>query len=154
MPERDLNINPQLGPFITALLCERVLEERDGVKSAFRIIDQLTRQAVGTPPPPVMETFAHPLGLIIRLKAGATRGTIQLNVQIRKPSNVIFAEMPNAIHLPGPDDAGQDLVFNMQLPIDEEGTWWFDILVNGERWTRVPLRIVYLPHEIKQPGGF
>ena len=57
MPEPDLHIDPQIGPFISALLCERVLEEREGVKSAIRIIDQLNRQAGGTPPHATMESF-------------------------------------------------------------------------------------------------
>ena len=153
MPEPELSVDPKLGPFISALLCERVLDERDGVKSAIRIIDQISRQAFGTLPA-TMESFSYFLGLIVRLKAGAARGTYQVDVQIRKPSNVIFAEMNQAVHLPGPEDAGQDLVFNMNLEIDEVGTWWFDVLLNGERWTRVPLRIVYLPQQIRQPGVF
>jgi hypothetical protein len=70
MPEGDLSLDPKLGPFVTALLCERIMEERDGVKSAIRIIDQLNRQAVGTPPAK-MEPFGYFLGLMIRLKAGA-----------------------------------------------------------------------------------
>ena len=154
MLESDLSLDPKIGPFVTALLCERVMEERDGVKSAIRIIDQLNRGAIGTPPPAIMEMFVHNLGLLVRLKAGAARGTIQVNVQIRKPSNKVFGEMSHPVHLPGPEDAGIDLVFNLNLKIDEVGTWWFDVLLNGERWTRVPLRVVYLPQEIKQPAMF
>lgn len=152
MPEPELK-DTRLGPFITALLCERVLEERDGIKSAIRIIDQLNRNAVGDPPPPIMEPFTHLLGFMIRIKAGVARGTFQVNVQIRKPSNIIFTEVSHAVHLPGPDDAGHDLVFNMNLPIDEAGTWWFDVLLDGDRWTRTPLRVVYLPQQFKQPAG-
>ncbi len=38
MPEQDLKNDPKTGPFVTALICERILEERDGVKTAVRII--------------------------------------------------------------------------------------------------------------------
>jgi hypothetical protein len=47
--------------------------------------------------------------------------------------------------LPGPDDAGVDIVLNTIMKIDQVGTWWFDIYVNDERWVRLPLRwCIYL----------
>lgn len=152
-PEQDAPSDPRLGPFVTALLCERILQERDGVKSAIRIIDQVNRQAAGERVSSVMEPFSYNVGLMVRLKAGAARGTYQVNVQIRKPNNSIVAEMNHAVHLPGPDDAGQDLAFNLALQIDEVGTWWFEILIDNQKWTKVPLRVVYLPQLIKPQFG-
>lgn len=147
MPEGDLNFDPRIGPFVTALICERILEERDGVKSAVRIIDQLSRSALGTPPPPAMEPFIHPLGFLVRLKAGIARGTFQIHLKIRKPDNEIAHTMSHAVHLPGPEDAGTDLVFNLMMLFDAQGTWWFDVYVNDERWTQTPLRVIYLPQQ-------
>ena len=45
--EPDLQHDPTLGPFLNALLCEKVLEEKDGIKTAVRILDQVNRSAVG-----------------------------------------------------------------------------------------------------------
>src|SRR5262249_1116536 len=122
----------------------------DGVKTAVRIIDQLNRQATGTPPPAVMEPFTYSLGLMIRVKAGAARGTLQVRVKIRKPSNETAGELSHPIHLTAPEDGGVDIASNFPLLIDEAGTWWFDVYVNDEKWTRVPLRVVYLPHELNK----
>ena len=152
-PEQDLPPSPTLGPFLAAFICEKLLEERDGIKTAVRIIDQLNRQAVGSNPPSLMDPFVYPLSLVVRLKAGAARGTFPITVRIVKPNNEKAAELNNSVHLPGPDDAGVDFVLNMMLEINEVGTWWFDIYVRDERWMRVPLRVVYLPQSVRQPGA-
>lgn len=153
MPEQDLKLDPRIGPFVTALLCERIIEERDGVKTLVRIIDQVNRQAAGQDPPSVMDPFPYTVGLLVRLKAGAARGTFQIHVKIRKPSNTLAVELSHAIHLPGPDDAGADLAFNLMMLLDEVGTWWFDVYVGEDKWMRIPLRVVYLPQQVSRIGG-
>ncbi len=152
-PEPEYKANPTLGPFLSALLCEKILEEKDGIKTAVRIIDQINRGAmgVGLSPPSVMPSFEYPIGLLVRLKAGAARGMYQVNVRIVKPSNESAGEINHPVHLPGPEDSGIDIVLNAVLSIDQVGTWWFDIYLNDERWTRVPLRVVYLPQTVKRP---
>jgi hypothetical protein len=154
-PEPDFKPDHKMGPFLNALLCEKILEEKDGIKSAVRIIDQVNRSMVGIglPVPTIMEEFEFSIALLIRLKAGAARGTYQIKVQVKKPNNDDAGEMEHPVHLPGPDDAGIDIALNVQMKIDQVGTWWFDIFVNGERWMRLPLRVVYLPQSLKQPGG-
>ena len=153
-PEPEYEASPTHGPFLSALLCEKILEEKDGIKTAVRIIDQINRGAmgVGLTPPSSMEEFEFPLGLLVRIKAGAARGMYPINVKILKPNNDIAGELNHPVHLPGPDDAGVDIVLNAMMRIDQVGTWWFDIYVGEERWTRVPLRVVYFPQSIKLPG--
>lgn len=149
-PEPEYRADPTLGPFINALLCEKILEEKDGIKSAVRILDQIDRGAFGEAPPLNMEPFEFPLGLLIRLKAGAARGMYQINVKILKPNGEKAGELNHPVHLPGPEDAGVDIVLNAVMKIDQVGTWWFDIYVGDVRWMRLPLRIVYLPQFFKR----
>jgi len=153
-PEPEYKASPTLGPFLNALLCEKILEEKDGIKTAVRIIDQVNRgmTGVGLSPSSIMEPFDFPIGLLVRLKAGAARGMHQVNVKILKPNNDSAGEITHPIHLPGPDDAGFDIVLNAMMRIDQVGTWWFDIYVGEERWTRLPLRVVYFPQSVKHPG--
>ena len=151
--EPEYKANPTLGPFLNAFLCEKILEEKDGIKTAVRIIDQVNRGAmgVGQSPPTSMEPFDFPLGLLVRLKAGAARGMYPINVRIVKPNNDNAGELNHPVHLPGPDDAGIDIVLNAVMRLDQVGTWWFDIYVGEERWTRIPLRVVYFPQSVKRP---
>lgn len=144
------------GPFLLAAsICEHVLEEKDGVKSAIRMIDQFNRSAIGTNPPPIMEPFQRQFGLLLRLKAGAARGSHQLEVRVRKPTQEAGAVEPaiiQPVHFPGPDDAGIDLVVNMIMTFDEEGPWWFDVYFDQQRMVRIPLRIVYFRQPITRGG--
>lgn len=150
--EPDFKPDPTLGPFLNALLCEKILEEKDGVKTAVRIIDQVNRSTVGMgqAPPSTMDEFVFPIALLIRLKAGAARGTVPIKVKILKPNNTVAGDLTHPAHLPGPDDAGIDIVLNIVLKLDQVGTWWFDIFVDEARWMRVPLRVVYLPQSFNQ----
>lgn len=155
-PEPELLPTFEHGPFILAAsLCERVLEEKDGVKSAIRMIDQLNRAYFGPTPPAQMEAFQQQLALLIRLKAGAARGNYQVSVRVRKPSNAESATEPliiQPVHFPGPDDAGIDIVANLILGIDEAGPWWFDVYLNETRAVCIPMRIVYFPQPTRQSG--
>ena len=48
------------GPYLSAaFFCEKVLVEQDGVKSAIRIVDRVTRTVVHPNPPPEMEPFDY-----------------------------------------------------------------------------------------------
>lgn len=148
-PEPDYKNNPMTGPFLNALICEKILEEKDGLKSAIRILDQLNRAVVGPNVTSAMEPFPYPISMLVRLKAGAARGIVQINVRILKPNNESAGELNHPVHLPGPEDAGFDIVLNVMMTVDQVGTWWFDIYVDDERWMRIPLRVVYFPRQVK-----
>jgi len=72
------------GPFLAAaVICEKILEERDGVKSAIRIVDRVTRTVVGPSPPEEMEPFDWDGALLIKLKSGwALRALLRLPLRL------------------------------------------------------------------------
>jgi hypothetical protein len=41
------------------------------------------------------------------------------------------------------EDRGVNVVFQTMFEPDGQGLYWFDVLFNGERVTRIPLRVVY-----------
>lgn len=62
------------GPYLSAaFLCEKVLTEADGVKSAIRIFDRTTHTIAGPAPPTEMQPFDYEFMLFIRFKSGAAR---------------------------------------------------------------------------------
>ena len=134
------------GPhLVTALLCEHVLEERDGVKSAIRIIDRTTRTSGGPGATSEMQPFTRAYFLLIRFKSGSARGTMPLQIRLMKPSGESPPPLTSTVNFEGEEDRGVDVVVKMELEIDVAGLWWFDIYLDEIRVTRVPLRIVYLP---------
>ena len=136
------------GPYLSAaFLCEKVLEEKDGVKSVVRIVDRLTHTAVGK-----MEPFGVPLSLFIRFKSGHARGASPLRINLIKPSGESLPPFQVQVYFEGEEDRGVDLVMNLTIPIEMEGMYMFEIYLQEELLTKVPLRIIYMS-QIMQTYG-
>jgi len=138
------------GPYLlAALVCERVLEEKDGTKSAIRIIDRITRNAVGPNPPKVMEPFDYEMTLFIRLKSGNVRGVYQLRIVLVAPSGESPQPIPVTVNFEGEEDRGVDIVAGMRSHFTVTGIHWVEIFLGEEFLTRVPIRVVYIPQIIQ-----
>ena len=134
------------GPFLsTALLCDMVLTEQDGVKSAIRIIDRINRTYVGPSPPTEMEPFEHDLVLLLKFKSGWARGMHTVKVQPAKPSGELMPEIINNILFEGEEDRGVDVVGHMRFKFDQTGIYWIYVYLNDIKLTQIPLRVTYLP---------
>ena len=143
------------GPYLeAALLCEKVLQELDGVKSVIRIVDRVTRQLFGPTIPMEMEPFEHELFLFVRFKSGSARGPMSLQVKMIKPSGESPAPFMSTIIFEGEEDRGVDIVMGMKIKFDQTGLYWFLVGLGEVIVTRIPLRITYIP-QIMQilPGG-
>jgi len=131
------------GPYlITAALCEKVLQEKDDVVSLIRIVDRIviTVNALGSPEkmPPL------PINLIafICLKSGGARGRHTIKWRTETPSGINLPEQLLPVLFEG-EDRGVNLFLNLNLVADQEGLYWFDVLLENQMLTRIPLRIVY-----------
>jgi len=143
------------GPYlIAACLCERVLDEKDGVKSVIRFVDRITRTMVGPSPAEEMEPFEYPLTLLVKLKSGWARGAYPLQIRLVKPSGESPTPFQRTIYLEGEEDRGTDVVVNMRMKFDTPGVHWFDVHLGEVRMTRIPLRIVYIPQvrQVRRSG--
>jgi hypothetical protein len=128
------------GPFVSsAVVCERVLTEQDGVVSVIRIIDRLffIADEHGEPVEP-----RYPLTMFVTLKAGAARGSFTLAVSMEKPSTERVDIVTAPVLLEG-EERGVNLVLQMLFEPDQQGLYWYDVSFEGGRLTRIPLRVVY-----------
>ena len=41
------------------------------------------------------------------------------------------------------EDRGTNLILTLNIVVDQEGVYWFDVLLEDELLTRIPLRILY-----------
>jgi hypothetical protein len=133
------------GPFLqAALICDRVLTEQDGVISAVRIIDRIffLTDDEGKPVQP-----QQPCTLLVAFKAGAARGSYSVEIRREKPSTEWSTLLTAPMFFEG-EDRGANLVVNMMFEPDQQGLYWYDVLFEGTRVTRIPLRAIYqrLPH--------
>ncbi len=146
------------GPYLSAaLLCENLLIERDGVSSAIRIIDRVTRTAVGVSPPEQMESFDYKLTLVVTLKAGWVHGSYPLRVTLMDPGKGIRDILKQTVFFEGGEDRGVSVVGQMAVKFEVEGIYWFEIFLGEKKeeklLTRVPLRVIYLRTFTPPPRG-
>jgi hypothetical protein len=154
MPEKT-STPDEFGPYLSAaFICEKVLREQDGVMSAIRIIDRLTRAVPG---PDVMEPFPYQFALVLSFKSGEALGNYQVSIQPIKPgTGEKLTPAVYTVNFEMPADRGVALCADMQIVFDVPDLWWFDIYLSGQdkvrRVTRIPFRIVYLPQPVRTSG--
>lgn len=151
----------ELGPYRnSALICEKVLQERDGVTSAIRIIDRLTHTIPGTNVD-VMDPFPYQFNLLLGFKSGEALDNYQVTIQPIKPEGDQKVPPANyTVNFEAPADRGVGICAIMQIQFDVPGLWWFDIYLTElsghkriRRVTRIPFRIVYLPQQVRMSAA-
>jgi hypothetical protein len=131
-------------PYVNvACICEKVLQEKDNVLSAIRLVDTYYLQ-----PPPLMPegiTGAVDLSALVLLKSGDVTGKSELGIQIRAPSGRVI-ELPEKwpVLLNG-GEHGVNFVMKFTMPVREFGLHWFDVVWQGEVLTSFPLKLVLGP---------
>jgi hypothetical protein len=148
MEEENMNLSE--GPYLNAaLICERVLEEKDGTLSAIRIVDRstltLNRALVGPGvPSQVPEGLAPivPFAVLVSFRSGDASGTFELQLRLERPDGEIRdVTQPTPLYLAG-GDQGTNLVVNVAFNAREAGLYWIRVILAGREITRVPFRIV------------
>jgi hypothetical protein len=128
------------GPYLSAaFLCEKGLLESDGVNSFIRIVDRWTV----TGPTENMISAAIQATLVVMFKSGIHRGQGQLVITPRTPSNTTLPAMNIPLYFEGEDDRGIAVVLPMAFPVQESGVYWFNISLDGQTFSEVPLRVIY-----------
>jgi hypothetical protein len=130
-------------PYVIAfVVCERILVEADNITSAIRIIDTITIGVDQTPP--VGESAAFTLSMLLILKAGDARGERTLNVRVVTP------ERPPVTHpvtnwtftFNDPDESGQNMrIAPLYLIWAGDGLYYFEVVVGGTVLARTPIRV-------------
>lgn len=136
-----------------AFFCEKILEEKDNVHSAIRIVDILnipkpTDLPVASEGPSQHEVVT-PIMAFLAFKSGKAEGAYTLRVVVVKPSGrrVKVAEMP--VTFLGAEN-GVVIRLTMIVSVKEEGLYWYEVRLNGSLATRMPLRIV---HVVSKPDA-
>jgi hypothetical protein len=127
------------GPYLQyAVVCERLLEEQDNVRSLIRIVDvfRLSSDKDEMPPGVVTPTVA------VAFKSGGAVGEFKLELKATDPSGKRLARMVGKIELKG-HGHGALLAHEFPIPITKPGLYWIDVKLNSRTMTRMPLDIHY-----------
>lgn len=130
----------------TAVICEKLLIEKDDVVSAIRIVDRLT--VTDIPDDFVQEVDGKPvaaltgLKLLVMFKARGASGERHVLIETVLPSGRKIKSQEVTINfLPGTSGAN----VRADLPVfpKEEGIHWYLVKLDGKTLTRAPLEVVH-----------
>jgi hypothetical protein len=143
---------PRARPLLAAaVLCERILTEKDNVHSVIRIVDTFTVVEV-----PKDSAEAKKPGVVVHafiaFKSGAARGKYDVQLVLHRPSGEPdpLGE-PNPMVLEG-GVHGSTLQVTLHLGVTELGDYSIDVMVDGEVMTRMPFRLQLAPAAPTSPS--
>lgn len=137
----------ETGPHLQmAVLCEKVLQEHDGVLSLIRVVDRFIIQARGAEVPDQLPPGILGLTAVIALKSGEARGRATVKLLHQLPSGLVNPIASFPVLLEG-DDRGINIVIGLQMRVEQEGLHWFHVLFEDQLMTKMPLRIFYVPQQ-------
>jgi uncharacterized protein DUF6941 len=129
-----------------AAFCQTAIKEANGALSIIRVLDRLGLAGMT----PEMQPQPLQLTMVLILKSDEMRGQYRANIRCTSPlGNVTTGpEMPFLFE---GEDRGIQLVLPTGVLASEPGLYWFDVLIENEIVTRVPLRVLY--QRIQLPPG-
>ena len=135
----------QDGPYLVmAIICEKVLQERDGVKSAIRIIDRFTHSVAGPDVPEKMPTVGINFQLLIKMKSGKKPGKHHIKVTLVDPRKKELGSVTQTINMEQGESRGMDILLPINMKIEQEGVFWFEIWCDDLLMTKTPLEVRYV----------
>lgn len=139
------------GPFVNAaLFCEQAIEDKGGVLTLVRVVDQITVSVSGEnapddlPPGATVNTT-----LVVSLKPGEARGRQSVQVIFEHPDGTLRPGPEIPVHFTGGPNNGANLIMKVTLGLSSSGLYWANVAVNSRLVTRVPLEVRY---EVTPPG--
>ena len=137
------------GPFVkSALLCEKVLHERDGVLSYVRVVDRVVRTDQRPDAPEGLAPFQHSLVAALSFVSGDARGRHTVTLELEPPSGLKKSLATVDLQFEGGHKSAA-IAAQLNLTIDTEGVHWIHVSLDGEPVSQIPLEVVYQ----RKPGG-
>ena len=135
----------QNGPYLqAAFICEKILNEKDNVKTAVRMVDRLTVMVSGPGVPEQMPTYENELQLFLKLKPGNKSGRHRIALRLIDPNGKARNTLEQSVTLDPSPNQGIEYSINLKLKLDSEGVYWFELYFDDFLWTKVPLELIYI----------
>jgi hypothetical protein len=128
------------GPFVSiACVCQTPLQEGNGILSIIRVLDRIP--VVGTTPQMQPQPLQN-LILVVVLRSGILRATHKVKIVPIGPGEKTLPASEMSVLFEG-DDRGPAIILPVSLVATEEGLYWFDVYLEEQLLTRIPLRVIY-----------
>src|SRR5579859_3245904 len=125
------------GPHVSvACVCQVAMQEASGVLSIIRLTDRI--QVLGVTPQMQPQPLQN-LALVIVLRSGSLRESHSVKIVPLSPSMKELPSAESSVLFEG-DDRGPAIITPVSLVATEEGLYWFDVYLEQQLLTRIPLR--------------
>lgn len=134
-----------------ATFCETAIIGNDSSLSIIRILDRIGIAGMTAE----MQPQPLQLKMAIVLKSDEMRGQYQVRIRCTSPRGAI-TDGPEIPFLFEGEDRGVQVVLPAAVLATEAGLYWFDLMIEDEILTRVPMRVLYQrinPQQFGQFGG-
>jgi hypothetical protein len=137
------------GPFVSvACICQTPLQEAMGNLSIIRIMDRVGIAGVtATMQPQPLQNLV----LVVILRSGVLREHHKVKIVPIGPGEKPLPANEMSVLFEG-DDRGPALILPLSIVATEEGLYWFDVYLEEQLLTRIPLRVIY--QQIQSPFPF
>jgi hypothetical protein len=130
------------------VLCERVLEEKDGVLSLIRVIDRLVITVSGTDVPKEIPPGQAQVTVLMSWVNGL--GNYEARIRVEMPDDTSIESPTFPFYLDSLDRV-QNQIIQMMIPIKRTGVYWFSFLLGEDVKSRIPLRVLYQRQQLPKP---
>lgn len=137
-----------------AVLCERVLEEKDGTLTAVRIIDRLTMSSLGSPDPNAVTVVAPAtLALLVIFRYAKADREYEIALAVEEPGGKRTELTPPGRLVPGGATNGANFIGRITFVPKTLGLYRFHVTIDGDDVAAVPLTVVEAPAEKRSGEG-
>ena len=106
------------------------------------MVDRVTLTTQAALSPETLPPITLKLNAFISFKSGSARGRHTVKLRIETPAGLKLPEQLLPVLFEG-EDRGVNLILGINIVVDQEGVYWFDVLLEDVLLTRIPLRILY-----------
>ncbi|MGD0799282.1 MAG: hypothetical protein ABR910_16320 [Acidobacteriaceae bacterium] len=122
-----------------AIFCQNaIIEANSGSRSIIKNVDGVTMGGITSE----MQPMQVQLTLALILKSGEMKGQYYLKVRYNSPGEVKTEGPSLPCYFEG-GDRGLQTVIPLGFLATEPGIYWFDLLLDGQILTRMPVRVMY-----------
>jgi hypothetical protein len=135
------------GPFIaTAVLCQGISEDSDGVLSVHRIVDEI-RIVIPHDTPTDFPSQSKPVevqffALIIIRRGNAPAGKHKVRLVIEQPNGKATEAAKVDVEMPKYPNGAVNVKTRVSLKLYSQGVFWIDVILGKQRLTRMALNLL------------
>jgi hypothetical protein len=128
-------------------ICERVLEEKNGMLSLIRMVDRFTITATGEEPPDQLPRGLKSLTIIMSWVSGL--GSHEAAFNIISPSGETQRSPQSWSFTLDAINQGHNIIVTLPVSISKEGVYWIEFILNDQVKSRIPFQVIYKRQKLR-----